>query len=262
MRVFSTPGGKASGHGIHWNVDATKKIAIAVLLLAMAACSRNSSDGVDAVQNAMEAGDENFFLLGNAAVGRADDFSNGVVSKSDYDQMSCLAKAGYLRFAKDENLMDGNFHGFDKWFRTSQAGITRNIQTDLTPLGDKTNQAFEETDTSRKYENARPGVRLFKVRLAVSAVDRIVSNRLIEKETERYRVIEFVDIIRPTGPYVRMSAACGMPETTSQQKVRVDARALVRWNAFTSSWEFETMDVAKPTGEFRTNNVPAALKGA
>lgn len=236
-----------------------KKIAIALLLLVIAGCSRISSEGIDAVQKALEAGDENYFLLGNAVVGSATDFNNGMVSNQEYDQMSWLAKAGYLHFVKDENLADRNFHGFDNWFRTSQGGITRNIDAELTPLGGEINRAFKETDSSRKYEETRLGIRLLKVRLAISAVDRIVSNRLIEKDAERYRVVEFIDAIRPTEPYVRMNAACGRP--AGRQKLLLNARALVKWNAFRSAWDFVTMDIARLSGAFQTNNVPDTLSG-
>ena len=210
-----------------------------------------------AIESELSAGDENFFLLGQAKVGKENNLPEHIVSNQDYAQMKCLEKSGFIKFLQDEPVQDnGTASDLQNLDEAIRLGINRHISTELTPSGQKVTANFAETDSSRRYESSRVGLDLLKIRLTKTTLQKVVSDKEVENASGRYRIVEFTALIEKSDEGKLYYRSCSVSDLESTQ---LKSRALLKWDAFDSSWKFVVADSAISGREITSHNVESKI---
>lgn len=172
--------------------------------------------------------------------------------------MKCLASAGYLRLLKDEDLTDGNFHGFNNSLSSVQSHIIRNIETEMTLQGEVADANFDEngshTDSLKRSTNKND---YFRVRTDKSNIMDVLENREIEKNGDKYRLISFRYKKIPTDIGEKMIAVGCRGDV---RNVDFNIRTLLKWNVFRRAWEISAVDATNDEKPFNTSNVENVLR--
>lgn len=211
--------------------------ALLALVAAGAGCARGASDAAT-VADQIFADTGVAFMTGPADVTETTDFGQRKVSRQEYQDMLCAAKAGFLRFTRD----DGS-----------------HIETQATPKGESATRAFVENDWSRAEQRKNPGAHFIKLATLGLRAGQVVEDKTIEKGADRYRVIGVRARSHLTAIGADLHNACDASKVSPAQVYEQNWRLLVKWDPFSNGWKAVTQDSAPAERDFSTDNVGAAL---
>jgi hypothetical protein len=212
-------------------------ILAAVVLTASPSCLGGASDAAT-VADQLFADTGTAFMTGPAEVAETTDFAQRQISRQEYQDMMCAAKAGFLRFTRDDG------------FR---------IETEATPQGESATRAFVENDWSRAEQRKNPAAHFIKLAGLELRTARVVEDKTIEKGADRYRVIGVVARSHLTNVGAALHNACDETKVLASESYEQKWRLLVKWDAFSNKWKPVTQDSAPAERDLTTDNVGAAL---
>ena len=214
-------------------------------LVALGALSVTSSPSSSKIQPAPAAiADQIFadtgvaFMTGAAEVATITNFGQRQISRQEYEDMRCAAKAGFLRFTSDDGV---------------------HINTEPTAKGEKATRSFVENDWSRAEQRKNPAAHFIKLATVDIRTERVVEDRTIEKGPERYRVLGVVARSRLTGMGADLHNACDAMKISPSQTFEQKWRLLAKWDGFSKKWKAIVQDSAPADRPFSSDNVGAAL---
>jgi hypothetical protein len=210
---------------------------IALVAAGLAGCSSGPTDA-SAIADQLFADSGVAFMTGPADVAAITDFGQRQISRQEYQDMLCAAKAGFLRFTRD----DGS-----------------HIETEPTAKGEAATRAFLENDWSRAEQRKNSTAHFIKLAAVELRVERVVEDKTIEKSADRYRVIGVRARSRLTDIGADLHNACDAMKISPFEGYEQNWRLLVKWDPFSSKWKLVTQDSAPSDRDLPTDNVGEAL---